>query len=66
MAIFLNFKAIFTKFCKELNNFLMLHCSSCLRDHSTVTQHSKGGRRIVDFVMKRYGERKGVSSDTVM
>ena len=59
MAIFLNFKIIFIKFYKELNNFLLLHCSSSLRDHS-----KEKGRR--DFVMKRYGEGEGVSSDTVM
>ena len=59
MATFLNFKIIFIKFCKELNNFLLLHCSSALRDHS-----KERGR--VDFLMKRYGEGDGVSSDTVM
>ena len=52
MAIFLNFKIIFIKFYKELNNFLLLHCSSSLRDHS-----KEKGRR--DFVMKRYGEGEG-------
>ena len=36
MAVFLNFKAIFMKFLKELNNFLLLHCTSGLRHDSTV------------------------------
>ena len=53
------------KVCKKPNNFELLHCSSGLSDHSTVTQSSKGtgewgGGRLVDFVMKRYGEGEGV------
>ena len=42
MAVSLNFKVILIKFCKELNNFLLLHCSSSLRDHSTVRNAPRG------------------------
>ena len=52
MAVFLNFKVIFMKLCKELNDFLLLHCSS-------------GHSLIVDFFLKCYREEEGVSSDTV-
>ena len=45
MAVFLNFKVTFMKFRKELNNFLLLHCSSGLNDHSIVTQRPKGKGR---------------------
>ena len=36
MAVFLNFKVIFMKFCKELNNLLLLHCNLGLRHDSNV------------------------------
>ena len=62
MAVFLNFKATFIKFDKELNNFFLLNCSSGLRDHSSVTQRSK---EIADFVMEHYGEGEDVKSDIV-